>query len=57
MVLQKYLIQIPFNGVQTKIDSKVVPFSTYESIDSGVSVNYLGLLTDQDPISTDIPTL
>ena len=25
-------------------------------IDSGVSVNYLRLLTDQDPIPTDIPT-
>jgi hypothetical protein len=40
MVLQKQLIQIPFNGVQTKIDPKVAPLGTYETIDNFVMNRY-----------------
>ena len=34
MVLQKQLIQIPFNGLQTKVDPKLAPLGTYAEIDN-----------------------
>lgn len=34
MVLQKQVIQVPFQGLQTKIDPKMAPLGTYSQIDN-----------------------
>lgn len=34
MTLQKQIIQLPFSGLQTKVDPKVAPLGTYSTIDN-----------------------
>jgi hypothetical protein len=40
MVLQKQLIQLPYEGLQTKIDPKVAPVGTYYQLDNWVMTRY-----------------
>ena len=36
MVLQKQIIQLPFNGLQTKVDPKLAPLGTYAVLDNWI---------------------
>lgn len=40
MVLQKQVIQIPYNGLQTKVDPKVAPLGSYSQIDNMIMNRY-----------------
>jgi hypothetical protein len=40
MVLQKQIVQLPFGGLQTKIDPKIAPIGTYEILDNWVMNRY-----------------
>lgn len=40
MVLQKQLIQLPFQGLQTKVDPKVAPIGTFANLDNFIMSRY-----------------
>lgn len=40
MVLQKRIIQLPFQGLQTKVDPKLAPIGSYEELDNVVMNRY-----------------
>jgi hypothetical protein len=40
MVLQKQVIQLPFGGLQTKIDPKIAPLGTYAVLDNWIMQKY-----------------
>lgn len=40
MVLQKQVIQVPFSGLQTKLDPKVAPLGTFAQIDNMIMNRY-----------------
>jgi len=40
MVLSKQIVQLPFEGLQTKIDPKIAPLGTYSTLDNWIMTKY-----------------